>query len=374
MILAIRALRDFVYMSAYLGEDPSHLRDYEKLADELQASLVARLWDEHDGYLMSYNGPDKDYHVYMGSLLGVVYQVLPESLMSRLVQTAATRLLDRKIGIRTVDPPDFHRDSVRAYWGFAGNEAGDPFVYANGGVWPHANAWFTQALAVTGQTRKAVEFLRTTMSLEGVLRSPMGQPALYEYRFADSAAAEYGKVDKPSFLWYGGMYFAALYRLLGVQDNSWNLAIGEADSAFTLAQWGLAFAGEHSVNVHREGRYLRSFRARALDVPSCVLPLDIGGSADWNVTFGEPGEPYLRRANAIVHSVEYRARVLTITLSSFDGHPVTVEVAGASGPKEAWLDGERVEPAAARIEEGGGIVVAISFTGKDAKQTLSVTF
>jgi hypothetical protein len=211
------------------------------------------------------------------------------------------------------------------------------------------------------------------MSLEGVLRSPMGQPAMYEYRFADSAAAEYGKVDKPSFLWYGGMYFAALYRLLGVQDNSWNLSIGDADSAFTVAQWGLAFDGDHSVTVHREGRYLRSFRAGGADVHSCVVPLDIGKTADLNLTFGEPGEPYLRRANAIVHSVEYRGRVLTITLSSFDGHPVTVEVAGASGPKEALLDGGRVE-AAARGEGGPGKVVTISFTGTDEKQTLSLTF
>ncbi len=374
MILAIRALRDFVFMSAFLGEATSRLRDYEKLADEMQASLIARLWDEKDGYLMSYNGPDKDYHVYMGSLLGVVYQVLPESLMSRLVQTAAARLLDRKIGIRTVDPPDFHRDSVRAFFGFVGNEAGDPFVYANGGVWPHANAWFTQALAVTGQTRKAVEFLRTTMSLEGVMRSPMGQPALYEYRYADSTAADYGKVDKPSFLWYGGMYFAALYRLLGVQDNSWNLAIGDADSAFTEAGWGLAFGGDHYVNVHREGRYLRSFTAGAIDVPSCVLPLDIGAAADWTVTFGRPGEPYLRKANAIVHSVQYRGRVLTIQLSSFDGHPVTVEVAASSGPQEASLDGLRVEPVAIGDEGGLGKVVTISFTGTAGKQTLSMTF
>ena len=373
-ILAIRALRDFVFMSAFLDRETSRLREYEKLADEMQASLVARLWDEHDGYLMSYNGPDKDYHVYMGSLLGVVYRVLPESLMTRLVQTAAARLLDRKIGIRTVDPPDFHRDSVRAFFGFVGNEAGDPFVYANGGVWPHANAWYTQALAVTGQPRQAVDFLRTTMSLEGVQRSPMGQPALYEYRFADSTAADYGKVDKPSFLWYGGMYFAALYRLFGMQDNSWNLAIGDGDSAFAAAGWGLAFGGDHSVNVYREGPYLRSFTAGGRDVPSCVLPLDIGGASGWSVAFGGPRKPYLRNVNAIVHSVQYRGRALTIQLSSFDGHPVTVEVAAQSGLQEASLDGERVDSVTTRDEQGFGKVVTISFAGTAGTQTLSMTF
>ena len=373
-ILAIRALRDFVFMSAFLGRETSRLVNYEALADEMQASLLMRLWNEQDGYLMSYNGPDKDNHVYMGSLLGVVYQSLPLPQMNRLVRTAAARLLDPKIGIRTVDPPDFHRDSVRAYFAFVGNEAGDPFMYANGGVWPHANAWFAQALAVTGQTREAVDFLRTTMSLEGVLRSPKGQPAFYEYRYADSTATDYGKVDKPSFLWYGGMYFAALYRLLGVQDNSWNLAIGDDDSAFAAAGWGLAFGRDHHFSVHREGQFLRSFTAGALQVPSCVLPLDIGGAGDWSATFGAVGDPYLRNANAIVHTVRYRGRTLTMEVSSFDGHRVTVEVAASSGPLEVLLDGQRAGPLVTRDKGKPGQVFAVSFKGSARKQILSITF
>ena len=159
------------------------------------------------------------------------------------MSSAERELLAPDIGIRTAMPADFHTDSMRAWFHFVDNEAGDPYLYANGGVWPHNNAWYALALQSTGRLDDAYRFYRSTMTLDGIAKSPMGQPAFYEYRFSDQRSPAYGKIDKPSFLWAAGFTLLTGYRLLGLTESEWNIVFSRSfptdiDTARCVFEYG----------------------------------------------------------------------------------------------------------------------------------------
>ena len=70
-ILAIRALREFNYISTLLKKDSSGLKFYEDTANRMNKKLVDTLWDNKLNYLISYfEDGTEDRHIYMGSLVG----------------------------------------------------------------------------------------------------------------------------------------------------------------------------------------------------------------------------------------------------------------------------------------------------------------
>jgi len=55
------------------------------------------------------------------------------------------------------------------------------------------------ALARNGNKDQALDFIKRTMTLDGIMNGPNGQPAMYEVRNADkNNPAVYGTVDKLS--------------------------------------------------------------------------------------------------------------------------------------------------------------------------------
>jgi hypothetical protein len=350
---------------------------YEDLADAMEAALDEKLWDESSGYLMNYNGELLDRHYYMGSLLAAPFGFLSPEKTSKLVATASRILVDDRIGVRTVMPPDFNRDSVRAFFRFVGNEAGDPFLYANGGVWPHANAFYTAALLAVNRPREARRFFETTMTLDGIANSPMGLPAMYEYRYSDPASPQFGKIDKPSFLWAGGFYLSTLYRLMGVTDNEWNISIGGPVAIpFDHTNFRLHFLGDHVVAVRAHGTALSSFLADGTSLPSCVLPLDIGRTGRWELGFGQADRPYLERVNAILSSARFdsNARRLTCTLSSFAGHRVSARIVVRGSPVRILLDGKTLAVPDTVRRPDGMLMFDVRFNGSAEKQTMEIQF
>jgi len=214
-ILAVKALNDYLYISETLNENKSALKKYKSLADRMKKNLNEKLWSSEKKFLMNYFGDgSEDSHYYMGSLLAVYFDLL-DSLKARQQMTAAEKFLfDEKIGIYTVYPMDFHE--LIKFWNFAGNEAGDKFKYINGGIWPHANAWFILSLLKTGEKEKAVKYLKKWMTIDGIIDSPNGQPAMYEYRNSNfNNSKEYGKIDKPQFMWAAGWYLYCVYEIYG---------------------------------------------------------------------------------------------------------------------------------------------------------------
>ena len=194
-------------------------------SEELSDSLNSKLWDSETHYLMNYLSDDsQDNHFYMGSLTGVHFGLL-DSLRSRqLVETAEEELLAPDIGIRNAAPMDFHL--LEQKYNLLPGEAGQKGIYANGGVWPHANAFYALALGKIGRSQEEFDFIRSSMTVHGIMNSPNGQPAMYEYRNSnDEDVLNFGKIDKPNFTWAAGWFIYCLYDVLGVREDDENIRI-----------------------------------------------------------------------------------------------------------------------------------------------------
>jgi glycogen debranching enzyme len=377
-ILTIRALRDFVYLSTALGKkDAENLRELEGSANSMQKMLNERLWDDNQKFLTNFNGSDRDNHYYAGSLLAPMYGALNNDRSERLLNTAKKELVDQRIGVRIVEPADFHTDSMISYFKLAGNEAGAPYVYANGGIWPHSTAWYILALQSCGRIDEAVQFLRKTLTLDGIAQSPMGQPAMYEYRFADTSSVEYGKIDKPSFLWAGGFYLNVLYRLFGVSENEWNLSVSMPRSPqFDSISFSLAFGSSKDISISGKGERLHSFTAGRENIASLVLPLDVAQSARYDIHVGSVQNPYLENLNAILYSAQFigRKKLLECVFSSFQGHAVTASVIGVNKAKEIFIDGKALKNVKRIIQADGSEKLEVHCIGTDARQKLSIIY
>jgi glycogen debranching enzyme len=209
-ILMYKALRDYVYLASILGEDANHLLDYINMSQRMKKNLVDKLWDEDKAYLFNMLEKDKvDRHYYAGSILATHYELLDMERSKRLLQTVKKEILDPNLGVRTVMPADFHQ--LIDVYKFQGMEAGKPYFYLNGGVWPHLNVWYGLGLLFTGYVNEGKDVIKKYLTLEGIKNSPNGQPSFYEYRNTDAGTDHYGEIDKPTFLWAGGLYMHALY-------------------------------------------------------------------------------------------------------------------------------------------------------------------
>lgn len=375
-ILTIRALRDYVFMSATLRKN-SNLVQYERLADAMQNALQDKLWDAKAKYLMNWNGEQKDTHYYMGSLLAPAFGVLADDKARDLVATATKELVAPGIGVRVAMPADFHTKESIAFFKFAGDEAGQPYYYANGGVWPHNNAWYSLALKNVGRVDDAMQFVKTTMTLDGVARSPMGIPAMYEYRYSDPSSKEFGKIDKPSFLWAGGFYLYTLYQIFGVKENEWNVSFaGPLPSTSESASYSLAVGKLKNVSVSGKGKRLQSCMIDGKAVPSLVLSLENQDASKIDVKFGKPATPYLESVNATLKSIQLNQTKsrLTIRLSSFVNHQAIAVVVAPTRPKSASLDGKRFSSMQSKHLPDGLYEVTVKFAASNATQTLALQF
>lgn len=376
-ILTIRALREYAFMTSTLKKDFHQLVNYETLADSMQAALQRDLWDDHVNYLMNWNGNRKDTHFYMGSLLAPSFGVLNDAKSDALVKTATKELLDSQIGIRTVTPADFQTAEAISFFKFAGDEAGQPYYYINGGVWPHDNAWYAIALKNVGKTDEAVRFVKNVMTLDGVARSPMGIPAMYEYRFADTTSKEFGKIDKPSFLWAGGFYLYTLYQLYGIKENEWNVSFaGPLPSSSESVHYSFAFGKGKDVTVSGKGKYLQACVIDGENIPSLVLPSSIQMASKINVRFGSVQLPYLQNVNSMLHAAGYneKKKALTIQLSSFLNHHTVATIVSPSRPRSTSVDGKKLTSVHTTEISRGAYEVEVRFTSSNTTQTLEIKF
>jgi cellobiose phosphorylase len=345
-ILAIRALIDFVYVSATLGKRVSELPLNEELASRMQRQLGERLWDENSNYLINYyEDGNMDKHIYTGSLLAAHFGLLEATKLTALVQTARKNLLDEEVGVRNVFPADFH--TLTDYLQLKRSEVGEPFVYANGGIWPHGNAWYALALASIGEKAEALRFIKRTMTLEGIMNSPNGQPAMYEYRNGNKQdPSAYGKVDKPQFLWAAGWYLYCLYRLFGARENEWNLSFdpylpeGQRMSEYSL----LAGGRDMTVTVRGSGRYIKSLRYGGEIYPSAVIPEKPPLSDEIEIVLGAPELPYVADTSAALLSSRFdnTERSLVLELRAFGGHYNETTVISPWEPRAVSVNGAQL--------------------------------
>ncbi len=344
-ILAVRALREFNYLSTILNKENSKLKFYEELANRMNKKLVNSLWDDKLNYLISYfEDGSKDTHIYMGSLLASHFNLLDADKNLKLITTAKENLLDEKLGIYTLFPMDLHL--LIDYMKFAGNEAGDPYHYANGGIWPHGNSWYALSLVSNGLNDDAYKFIRKTMTLNGIINSPNGQPALYEYRISDkNDPAIYGKIDKPQFLWAGGWYFYTLYNLFGLRENEWNISFspfipeGMDSVQLTVTINRVPVL----VNINGKGSKLSSIKYDGIEIPSAIIPSNINNVKKISLKLGDSNSPYLNSANAIVIAPMYdkKTKTLEFELESFEDHLIELQIISPIEVQSVFINGSQ---------------------------------
>ena len=343
-IMAIKGISDYIFISTYLEENVDQLNDLAGLAKEMETALDEKLWNDELGFLINYyeNGA-VDPHYYAGSLLAAHFRLLDQDKRSRLIQTASEKLVDPAIGAFTVYPPDFHL--LGDFLKFKGDEAGPPHIYANGAVWNHCSAWYALGLMVNDKWEDAYDFIRRIMTIDGIINSPNGQPAMYEYRNSNKSDPDvYGRIDKPQFLWAAGWYLYSLYHLYGLNENVWNISFDPfLQSGTEFCEFDVALHGRrYSVSITGEGDYLKSIRSGSRVYHSAVFSPSVMNKDKIRFIRGRPEQPYLAAAEAIVQQCSFhrKRQELQISLRAYPGHIGSVTIVSPLPPTEVLVNGE----------------------------------
>jgi len=377
-ILAIRALREFNYISTVLRTDQLEVKAYEDLANRMNSKLVDTLWDDKLNYLISYFEDGKeDRHIYMGSLLASHFNLLDDDKNIKLITTAKQKLLDEKLGIYTLYPMDLHL--LIDYMKFAGNEAGEPYHYANGGIWPHGNSWYALSLINNGLNKDAFAFIKKTMTLQGIMNSPNGQPALYEYRISDKTnPAVYGKIDKPQFLWAGGWYFYTLYNLFGLRENEWNISFNPfIPKEMNSVQLTVTIKGAPVlVESTGKGSTLSSILFDGKEIPSAIVPDNVEHLEKINLKSGNVKTPYLNTANALVFSPLYdrTTKTLEFDLESFEGHLIDLQVVSPTANQSVSLNGDFISSGITETKKDNSYKIKLEHVSSLKRNHYSIKF
>jgi hypothetical protein len=339
-LLAAKSIRDYIYISSVLNKNLNRLNEWETLSLNMKNSLETRLWNSDNNYLMNYYEKGvPDPHYYTGSLLSAHFGVLSAEKKQKLIETASNVLLDPEIGIYNVYPMDFNE--LQEYLELLANEAGEPFYYANGGVWPHGSAWYALGLISNSKKKEALDFVKKTMTVKGIMNGPNGQPAMYEYRIAKKDdPAVYGVVDKPQFLWAGGWYLYVLYHLFILNENDWNISL---DPFFTDKIKNLEiifnyFGLKMKINAIDDAEDFSSLKIANEIYPTCVLPAIKPSSS--NIELVKSGLPILKSTEAVLTKIDYteEKKSLTFSLSAFPGHNNRTVISSLLMPNKILID------------------------------------
>lgn len=374
-ILTIRALREFGYVSAVLNKDCREAFLYEQLSFKMQAKLNHTLWDEGQKYLVNFfEDGSKDAHYYTGSLLSAHFDLIDDQRKKELVKTASEKLLDEKLGVYNAFPTDFH--NLKDFFKFAGDEAGEPYFYMNGGIWSHGTAWFALALMSIDNKDAAVKIMRDTMTIDGVMKSRNGEPAMFEYRVGKPGDEKvYGRIDKPRFLWAAGWYLYCWYNLFGAGETAWNLAFTPyiPDNGGEI-YYDMLYGGKNlSVKVNGSGKHIKTVKYNGVAYPSAVIPETLpGGNVE--ITMGKPEIPIVYEADAILTSCEWKEREkeLKIGLKAFPGHEGKVGIYSPIKAKRAVVNDR--ETGFTQEEKDGGYWIEAGVEHRNAMEKLWVGF
>lgn len=337
--LMVRALREYSFVAESLHKDAAFALHCLNISDSLKVDLVDRLWDNRTGYLLdTYDTNSVDMHYYAGPLVAVDYDLLDEKKAETLMQTARRELVDPNLGVRTAMPPDF--DKLTSLYKFKEGEVGAPFVYINGAVWPQTTAWYILGLIELGHADSALESLLKYFTLSGIEHSPHGQPSFYEYRFSDPNSPDYGKIDKPNFLWAGGWYLNCLYHLMGIHENEWNISFSPSVPVkFTGVQYDLAYKGQLAgITLSGSGKF---FKQIIVDGKSCQSAILTGDIRKVNLELGVPSAPYVAGASCIVNQVRAagHSKILNILVEGVVGQKSKIIVVSPTPIRKVMLGG-----------------------------------
>ena len=372
--LMIRALREFCYISLKLGYVNDDLNYYFGLSQAMQNQLTEKMWDEKASYLINMlDDSTVDRHYYSGSLLATAFHMLDNERTNRLLVTARSELLDQNIGIRNVMPADFH--NLIDVYKFKGMEAGEPYLYMNGGVWPQGNVWYALGWLAVGQPDTAKMILEKYHTIAGIRNSPNGQPSFFEYRNADANSPKYGEIDKPTFLWAAGLYLHGLYQLAGVRENEWNIAF----APLTPSDWGdveydLLFSNSLvRIDISGSGKYFRKILFDGEESNSAVLTSPIKKVV---LERGIPQIPYLAQAECVVKKAQYSKQIkrFEINVEGFVGQLVRLKIISPFKPQMLFVDSKEMKHEIQITEDGKVFNIKVELVLKREDEKIVIQF
>jgi hypothetical protein len=200
---------------------------------------------------------------------------------------------------------------------------------------------------------------------------------MYEYRSSNPNSLAFGTIDKPSFLWAGGMYLQVLYRLFAVDENEWNIGIrDQLPSQCDSVSCTLTFGGMRKLLIHGTSDKPGMLNADGTIVASRILPLDLSSKSRWESSRGRQSEPILSVANAIVYTVNYDPATNRIScdVSSFDGHTTTLKFVSKDTPRRCTVDGKTHRISSTIPVDNGMVQTTIVFSGSDKRQHVMLFF
>ncbi len=377
-ILAIRALKEFTFINSVLNKSLSEIKKYDQLSNKLNQSMVDKLWDSNLKYLISYyQDGSEDQHIYMGSLLALHFNQLDKTKDMELLNTAKKFLLDEKLGIYDIYPMDFNK--LIDYLHFAGNEAGEPYYYANGGIWPHGNSWYALALIKNGYNDSAFTFIKRTMTINGINNSPNGQPAMYEYRISDKNSPEvYGKIDKPQFLWAGGWYLYTIYNLFGLRENDWNISFSPyVPKGMNTVSFPLTFNNKNcSVRITGKNKEIQSVSFDGKVLPTAIIPCDLNNLSKIHIKMGSTKTPYLMSANGKLFSPEFDEKkgTLKFALQSFSNNETEFEIVSPYKALRVLSNNNSLTSGISQEKQGELYIIKVKHLSPDAKINYKIDF
>jgi len=376
-ILEIKTLRDYIYISSVLDKNISKLPEYEKTASSLNKNLIDKLWDSKLNYLINYyNEGGEDTHYYIGPLLAAHFNLLDKNHLNSLVTAAKDNLLDPKVGVYSVFPMDFKK--LNAIWKFVDTEEGEPFYYINGGIWPHGNSWYALALIADNKKEEAYNFIKNVMSIDGIMHSPNGQPAMYEVRIGDFHDPKvYGTIDKPEFMWAGAWYIYSLYHLFGIKENDWNIQLNpylnklNKSVNLTLTAGGKLF----NVSIAGTGKTVKSIQYDGIEYPTLIIPSDIKKINNIKLILGAVSSPYIKYTDARLTDFTYNKTVnkMSFTLTAFPSYESKTEIMSQQKPKRIRVDGATVKDWDI-VKNDGAFLITINVKLKNKSNNLLVEF
>jgi hypothetical protein len=200
---------------------------------------------------------------------------------------------------------------------------------------------------------------------------------MYEYRNSNADSHAFGTIDKPSFLWAGGMYLQVLYRLFAVDENEWNIGIrDQLPSQCDSVSCTLTFGGMRKLLIHGTSGEPEVLNADGTIVPSRILPLDLSSKSRWESSRGLRSEPILTVANAIVYTANYdpTSKRISCDVSSFDGHTTTLKFLSRVSPKRCTVDGKTHRKSSIIPEDNGLFQTTVVFPGSQKRQHVMLFF
>lgn len=341
-LLSIKAIRSYLFLASNFCGNDSELIELEKTANKMEVNLNTVLWDNQYNYLMNNIEPGLlDTHYYGGSLLAAHFNTIDRDKLDKLIATAKTKLVDNKIGVYTVFPMDF--ESLQDEWHLQNNESGPKYQYMNGGIWPHINVWYALALARNNEKEEAINFIKTTMTIDGIMEGPNGQPAMYEVRNSNKENPnEYGTIDKPQFTWAGGWYLYSLYHILGIDNNDWNVTFSpyiplnasklafDLNINFELANVTINYSKKFNIII--DGKKFNSL----------VIPRNIKAK-NIDINVGKYDDFLLLECNSKLVKID-EGKEIIFTLSAFKGHKSFIRFYSPKKPEAIIIDDEETDP------------------------------